>query len=76
MYLCLGADTNEKDGVLTEHEFISLPDADYEAEAADTNYQLKRSAEFKNVIDTNHDGVATKDELVVSACINATAFTG
>ena len=62
--------------MLTEHEFISLPDADYEAEAADTNYQLKRSAEFKNVIDTNHDGVATKDELVVSACINAAAFTG
>ena len=68
------ADTN-KDDELTEQEFISLPEADYDEDTQNPNWQQKRSNEFKNVIDTNHDGRASRDELVVSVLLPLTNLT-
>lgn len=56
------------DGTVSEREFVALPPAGVGAELheADKQWQAERRREFRNVIDTNHDGKLTKQELLVN----------
>lgn len=63
------SDTNE-DKLLTEKEFVALPPGDVEDEEQkkmDQDWQEDRKKEFREVIDRDHDGVATIKELTVLA---------
>ena len=63
------ADSND-DSVLSEREFLALPNdyggGDEEEGVANVDWRAKRKHEFRTMLDTNHDGLATKDELIVS----------
>lgn len=60
----LDADNN---GELSEKEFIALPPGDVEdaeQRKMDEDWQKEREKEFKRAIDADHNGIATKEELV------------
>jgi len=62
------ADKND-DKQLSEAEFIELPLGDQTDEAQrklDKQWQKERQEEFQSRIDSNHDGVVTEVELLVS----------
>jgi len=62
------ADKND-DKQLSEAEFIELPLGDQTDEAQrklDKQWQKERQEEFRSRIDSNHDGVVTEVELLVS----------
>lgn len=60
-----GIDTNA-DKVISEEEFIALPPGEVEGEefqAMDKSWQKERQTEFQKVIDLDHNGKVTNDEL-------------
>jgi Ca2+-binding EF-hand superfamily protein len=69
--LFVSTDQEERDGVLTESEFVAVPPGEVEAAQSDWMQQEKewkeeRQKEFREIIDTDHNGRVTKDELLVS----------
>nr|KAG5704737.1 hypothetical protein BaRGS_005193 [Batillaria attramentaria] len=62
-----GIDT-DGDGVISEEEFTALPPGEVEGEefqAMDKSWQKERQQEFEKIMDLDHNGKVTKDELKV-----------
>ena len=59
------------------HEFMAIS-SDLNADTIGDEWAARRRDEFKDIIDLNHDGVATKDEIEVLAktCCSLCFTTG